>query len=44
MHGLTRSARVRVFGAMHESADAVFVEGIRPVGTVGRVVGRWQDE
>ena len=44
MHGLTRFARVRVFGAMHGSVDAGFVDGIRPVGTVGRVVGRWQDE
>jgi hypothetical protein len=44
MHGLTRFARVRVFGAMHGSVDAGFVELIRRVGTVGRVVGRWQDE
>jgi hypothetical protein len=39
MDGLTRFARVRVFGAGDGSVDV-----IRPVGTVGRVVGRWQDE
>jgi hypothetical protein len=39
MHGLTRFARVRVFGVREESVDV-----IRPVGTVGLVVGRWQDE
>jgi hypothetical protein len=39
MHGLTRFARVRVVGTREGSVDV-----IRPVGTVGRVVGRWQDE
>lgn len=39
MHGLTRFARVRVFGVRDGSVDA-----IRPVGIVGRVVGRCQDE
>ena len=39
MHGLTRFARARVFGAPDGSVDV-----IRRVGTVGRVVGRWQDE
>jgi hypothetical protein len=38
MHGLTRFARVRVFGAPDGSVDVI------RVGTVGRVVGRWQDE
>ena len=39
MHGLTRFARVRVFGTRDGSVDV-----IGPVGTIGRVVGRWQYE
>jgi hypothetical protein len=44
MHGLTRFAPVRVFGAMYRSVDIGSVDVSRPVGTVGRFVGRWQDE
>jgi hypothetical protein len=39
MQGVTRFARVRVVGTREGSVDV-----IRPVGTVGRFVGRWQDE